>query len=134
MNIQEFSQTNNCVFSLTYHMVLVVKRRRPALTGPMIDRIRLIAQARCEARGGHLVELGGEVDHVHLLFQLPPTEGLADFANALKTNSSRLLRRDYPQLKRLGSALWSPSYFVCTCGGGSLEAVKEYVRSQERPD
>lgn len=62
MKKQAFSHTNNCVFSLTYHMVLVVKRRRPVLTGPMIDDAREIARLRCEARSGRLIELGGEVD------------------------------------------------------------------------
>ena len=134
MNMQAFTRTNNCVFSLTYHMVLVTKRRRPVLTGAMIDTARSIAHERCNVRAGELVAFGGEADHLHLLFRLPPAESLADFANAMKTNSSRLLRRDFPQLKRMGSALWSPSYFVCSCGGASLETVKDYVRSQERPD
>ncbi|PZO72208.1 MAG: IS200/IS605 family transposase, partial [Mesorhizobium amorphae] len=53
---------------------------------------------------------------------------------AAKTSTSRRLRRDHPELRRLGDALWSPSYFVASCGGASLETVKGYVRSQERPD
>lgn len=134
MNMQAFSRTANCVFALTYHMVLVTKRRRPVLSGLMIDQARDIATERCEVRGGRLVEFGGEADHLHLLVSLPPTVALAEFANALKTSTSRLLRRDHPGLRRMGGALWSPSYFVSSCGGASLETVKDYVRSQERPD
>lgn len=134
MNMQAFSRTNNCVFALSYHMVLVTKRRRPVLTGAMIDQARAIAAERCEVRGGRLVEFGGEADHLHLLIALPPAVALAEFVNALKTSTSRLLRRDHPGLRRIGGALWSPSYFVCSCGGASLETVREYVRSQERPD
>ena len=134
MNMQAFSRINNCVFALSYHMVLVTKRRRPVLTGAMIDQARAIAAERCEVRGGRLVEFGGEADHLHLLIALPPAVALAEFVNALKTSTSRLLRRDHPGLRRMGGALWSPSYFVCSCGGASLETVREYVRSQERPD
>ena len=134
MNMQAFSRTNNCVFALSYHRVLVTKRRRPVLTGAMIDQARPIAAERCEVRGGRLVEFGGEADHLHLLIALPPAVALAEFVNALKTSTSRLLRRDHPGLRRIGGALWSPSYFVCSCGGASLETVREYVRSQERPD
>ena len=131
---QAYTRTNNCVFSLTYHMVLVVKRRRPALTAAMLDAAREVIVERCSTRGGRLIEFGGEADHLHMLVALPPTEALADFANAAKTGTSRRLRRDFPVLKRLGPALWSPSYFVCSCGGASLETVKDYVRAQERPD
>lgn len=76
----------------------------------------------------------GEADHIHILVALPPTVALSEFANAAKTSTSRRLRRDFPTLRRLGNALWSPSYFVCSCGGASLETVKHYVRSQQRPD
>ena len=115
-------------------MVLVVKRRRSALTSAMLDTAREVLEERLATRGGRLIEFGGEADHLHLLVSLPPACSLADFANAAKTSTSRRLRRDFPTLRRLGAALWSPSYFVGTCGGASLETVKEYVCSQERPD
>jgi putative transposase len=134
MHEQAYTHTNNCVFSLTYHMVLVTKRRQPVLTAAMLEAAERILRERCATRGGRLVEFGGEADHLHMLVSLPPTAMLADFANAAKTSTSRLLRRDHPKLKRIGPALWSPSYFVCSCGGASLETVREYVRAQERPD
>ena len=134
MRLQDYSHTANCVFSLSYHMVLVTKRRRPVLTGPMIDAANALARLRCEARGGRLIEFGAEVDHLHLLLQLPPSVPVSDLANALKTNISRTLRRDFPALRRIGDALWSPSYFVTSCGGAGLETLRDYVRSQERPD
>lgn len=76
------------------------------------------------------IEFGGEEDNLHLLVSLPPASALADFANALKTSTSRLLRRDFPILKRRGSALWLPSHFVCSCAGASLKTVKKYVQRQ----
>ena len=134
MTYQEINRTNNCVFILTYHLVLVTKRRRGVLTGEMLTAAEAAIRERCETRGGALVEFGGEEDHLHVLVSLPPAVALADFVNAVKTSTSRRLRRDFPALKRMGDALWSPSYFVCTCGGASLETVREYVRSQERPE
>lgn len=134
MRLQDYSHTANCVFSLSYHMVLVTKRRRPVLTGPMLEVAEALARARCAARGGSLVEFGAEADHIHLLMRLPPSVPVSDLANAVKTNISRTLRRDFPALRRIGPALWSPSYFVTSCGGASLETVKDYVRAQARPD
>ena len=134
MRLQDYSHTANCVFSLSYHMVLVTKHRRAVLTGPMIDAARDLARLRCDARGGRLVEFGAEADHIRLMLQLPPSVPVSDLANAIKTNISRRLRRDFPALRRLGDALWSPSYFVTSCGGAGPETVRDYVRAQERTD
>ncbi len=134
MSDQSYSHTNNCVFSLHYNMVLVTKRRRAVLTPEMLRAAEIAIRERCDVRGGALEKFGAEADHIHILFSLPPAEAVADFANAVKTTTSRRLRRDFPSLKRLGGALWSPSYFVSNCGGAPLETIKEYVRSQERPD
>lgn len=134
MELQAYTTTNNCVFSLNYHMVLVTKRRRKLLTAEMILHAEGLARERLATRSGSLIEFGGEADHLHLLFSLPPAESIAGFANALKTSTSRMLRRDFPELKKSGAALWSPSYFVCSCGGASLKTVKKYVQAQERPN
>lgn len=91
----------------------------------MLDAARLVLGECCSTRGSRMIEFGGEADHLHMLVALPPTEALADFANAAKTGTSRRLRWNFPVLKRMGPALWSPSYFVCSCGGASLQTVKD---------
>ena len=128
------THANNCVYALNYHMVLVTKRRRPVLTGPMLDAAMIAIRERCERRGGGLTEFGAEADHVHALVSLPPAAGLAGFVNAVKTTTSRRLRRDFPELRRIGGALWSPSYFIASAGGAPLDRIRDYVRQQERPD
>jgi putative transposase len=151
---------NNCVYALHYHLVLVTKRRRPVLTGPMLEAAEAAIRERCALRGGHLEEFGAEAEHVHALVSLPPAATLAEFVNAVKTTTSRRLRRDFPQLRRLGDALWSPSYFIASAGGAPLDRIqatspeamrdgstgvscaicakhpliKAYVRAPDRPD
>ena len=128
------THANNCVYALNYHLVLVTKRRRPVLTGPMLGAAEIAIRERCELRGGKLKEFGAEADHVHALVSLPPAATLAEFVNAVKTTTSCRLRRDFPQLRRIGDALWSPSYFIASAGGAPLDRIKEYVRAQGRPD
>jgi putative transposase len=132
--MQDMAITNNCIYALHYHLVLVTKRRRPVLTGPMLAAAEIAIAERCALRGGSLEEFGAETDHIHALVSLPPAATLAEFVNAVKTTTSRRLRRDFPQLRRMGDALWSPSYFVASCGGAPLDKIKEYVQAQERPD
>ena len=38
------------------------------------------------------IEIGGRPDHVHILASLPKTMALADFARAIKANSSRRIK------------------------------------------
>jgi putative transposase len=136
MHSTELKQRFHCVFSLNYHLVLVTKYRRKCLTGEMLGVIDRLAKERCESRDGRLIEINGEADHVHLLVSLPPHIALSEFVNALKTNTARVLRRDFA--KALAShysepVLWSRSYFAMTVGGAPIEVLRQYIENQDRP-
>ena len=129
-------QRHHCVYALNYHLVLVTKYRRKCLTAPMLEVIERLARERCTSRDGELIECNGEADHVHLLVSLPPHIALSEFMNALKTNTARLLRRDFKEeLGRWYSApvLWSLSYCAISVGGAPLEVLKRYIEQQDRP-
>jgi putative transposase len=101
----------------------------------MLERFRDIATARCEGWGGKLLEVNGEVDHIHLLIALPPNLDLSNFVNNLKTTSSRLLRKEFAQ--HLAAvyrkpAFWSRSYCIISGGGAPLSIIKQYIEQQER--
>lgn len=90
----------------------------------------------CEKWGCELLEFSGEADHVHVLFDAPPTVEPAKFVNSLKTVTSRLLRRDHGE--HLAAfyrkpVLWTASYAIFTTGGAPLEVIKKYVAGQKRP-
>ncbi len=62
--------------------------------------------------------MDGERDHVHLLVNYPPTLSVSNLVNSLKGVSSRLLRRDRPDIAEryyYKGVLWSPSYFAASC-------------------
>jgi putative transposase len=133
----EFSKQYHCVYALHYHLVMVTKYRRRCLTGPMLERFREIAAVRCVGWGGGLIECNGEPDHVHLLISLPPSLELSGFVNNLKTTTSRLLRKEFPdELYRVYSkpALWSRSYCIVSCGGAPLSIIRQYIEQQDRPE
>ena len=130
MKKQDLTHKNHCVYALSYQMVLVTKRRRRVLTPNAFAAARGMIQARVDARDGRLLEFGGEPDHLHILVSLPPAASIADFANAVKTSVSRRLRRDFPHIRAAGPALWSPSYFVRSCGQVDADTVRDYIRAQ----
>ena len=81
-----------------------------------------------------LVALDGEDDHVRLLVEYPPQIQLSKLVNSLKGVSSRLLRKELPELacRYWKGVLWTPSYFAASCGGSPLEVVKQYVENQRQ--
>jgi putative transposase len=104
---------HHCVFALHYHLVLVTKYRNKVLTAAMLDAFEAQARERCFAWGGELSECNGEADHVHLLLQLPPTVALSDFVNALKTGTSRRLRKEFAVHVR--KFYWKPAFWSRSC-------------------
>lgn len=86
----------------------------------------------CRDFGAELVECSGEDDHVHLLVTYPPKVSLSKLVNSLKGVSSRKLRDMRPEItgRYHQGVLWTPSYFVASCGGALLFVIAQYVRSQ----
>lgn len=79
-----------------------------------------------------ILEIEGETDHIHLLVEIPPKLAVSQIVNSLKGVSSRMLRKNYPQLRKYKS-LWSPSYFAISCGGAPIDAIEHYIREQSTP-
>jgi putative transposase len=134
---QELDALFHCVYALHYHLVIVTKYRRKALTRPMLDRFDQLAAERVLGWDGRLIEINGESDHVHMLFTLPPKHALSDFVNALKTATSRRLRAEFPaEVNRFyrQPVLWSRSYCVISSGGAPLAVLRQYIEDQERPE
>lgn len=130
-----FYVNRHSCFLLQYHMVLVMKYRKPALTGAVKDCVYNALREGLENRGCNVLDMNGEADHVHILFEAPPNEKLTELANVLKTRSARMTWKRYPrELKKFywnGQHLfWTDSYFVTTVGNNT-NAVSEYIKKQQ---
>jgi putative transposase len=90
----------------------------------------------CTKFEAELVEFGGEDDHVHLLVSYSPKTSISSLVNSLKGVSSRMLAKEFGRIHRWfhKGVLWSPSYFVSSCGGAPLEIIRRYVANQASPD
>ena len=125
-----------CVFMMHVHLVFVTKYRRRVFTKQILTDLQEIFSHVCHRFQSELVECNGEYDHVHLLVNYPPICSVSRLVNSLKGVSSRLIRKkDYPSITQAlsGNSLWSPSYFAASCGGASLDTIKQYVESQQTP-
>ena len=125
----------HCVFKMHVHLVFVSKYRRKVFDGDAIDRMRRMFAKVCEDMEASLVEMDGEDNHVHLLVEYPPKLAVSVLVNSLKGVSSRLLRKERPDLRKRywKNVLWSPSYFASSCGGAPIGIIKQYIEQQQTP-
>ena len=127
-------KTSNAVFSLNYHLIVIVKyRKKVFIEETIISDIKSIFEAIASNYEVVIIEQECGVDHIHVLFRCKPTLDITKFINVLKGNSSRKIRAKYNNLlkdKLWGDAFWSPSYFLATTGNVTIDVLKEYVENQ----
>ena len=125
------------VYRLNAHIVLVVKYRRKAINPAILKRLQQIFQDTLAKWESQLVEFNGEEDHVHLLIDYKPDIPLSTLIGNLKTVSSRLIRKENLWLANKyfynKPYFWTGAYFVASCGGVTVEQLKQYVENQEQP-
>ena len=128
----ELDTNNHSVFALYYHLILVVKYRRKVINDDISTRLREIFERISPDYYITVNEWNHDGDHVHILLRAQPHSNLSKFINAYKSASSRLIKREFPEIRqRLWKEFfWSRSYCLITTGGAPLEVLKQYIESQ----
>jgi putative transposase len=134
MTKSNYKSINHCVYLIRYHLVLVIKYRKPVIDSAILKRLKVLTHERVDAWNGEVIEINGEPDHLHILFELPPNHAISDFVNALKTGTSRRIKKEFEATVRKylwKEAFWSRSYCIVSCGGAPLTVVKQYLENQK---
>ncbi|MFE8095172.1 IS200/IS605 family transposase [Bacillus toyonensis] len=128
----KLDSNNHSVFLLYYHLVLVMKYRRNVFDDDMSNYAKDMFVRLSENYNITLVEWNHDVDHVHILFKTHPNTEMTKFINAYKSASSRLIKRDFPQVKKKlwKEMFWSRSFCLLTTGGSPIDVVKTYIENQ----
>lgn len=130
--MRDLDNNAHSVFLLHYHLIMVVKYRRKVIDDRISERAKNIFEYISPSYGIVLEEWNYDVDHVHVMFRAQPRSELSKFINAYKSASSRLLKKEYPEIRsRLWKeAFWSQSFCLLTTGGVTIEVVRQYIESQ----
>ena len=117
---------------LQYHLVFIPKYRRRVLRGKVPVRLKQLFYEACRINGWRITELSIQVDHVHMLIQIGPSESVAHIVQMLKGGSSRMMRKEFPELEEFlwGDSFWADGYFAETVGSAEESVVKRYIREQ----
>ena len=96
------------------------------------DRAREIFERIAPTYGITLEEWNHDVDHVHMLFRAQPKTELSKFICAYKSASSRLLKKEFHEIRRKlwKEFFWSRSFCLLTTGGAPIEVIRRYIESQ----
>ncbi|MDE0688529.1 MAG: IS200/IS605 family transposase [Candidatus Poribacteria bacterium] len=80
--------------------------------------------------GYEIREVETQQEHVHLLVEIPPTDSIDKIVGKIKGYTAKVLREEYPSLKSRLPSLWTRSKFVSSCGGVTLQVIKDYIEGQ----
>lgn len=120
------------VFALNYHLILVIKYRRKVLDDNISLRAKEIFDYISPRYNITSLEWNHDKDHIHILFSGHPNSEISKFINAYKSASSRLLKKEFPQIKQFlwKDKFWSQSFCLISVGGAPLSVLKQYIESQ----
>lgn len=128
----ELESNNHSVFLMYYHLVLVIKYRRKVIEDAISTRLYEIFEYIQPKYNITLQEWNHDRDHVHILFKAHPNSELSRFINAYKSASSRLIKKEFPIIRKFlwKEYFWSRSFCLLTTGGAPIETIKKYIENQ----
>lgn len=73
----------------------------------------------------------GEKVYFNITGKKSPTS-LTKFINAYKSASSRIIKKEFPHIRKYlwKEMFWSKSFCLLTTGGAPIEVIKKYIEEQ----
>ena len=101
------------------------------MVGGVDDRLKeLIMEKQCQY-GYTVLDMEVMPDHVHLLLDVNPKIGVFSVVNKIKGYTSKIIREEFPGVRKKIPTLWTRSKFISSVGAVTLEVVKRYIEDQK---
>ena len=128
----KLDSNHHSVFLMHYHLILVVKYRRNVINDAISERLREIFESIAPNYNITGEDWNHDGDHIHVLFKGHPNTGLSKFINAYKSASSRLMKKEFPQIRKIlwKEMFWSRSFCLLTTGGANIDTIRQYIETQ----
>jgi putative transposase len=117
---------------LLFHLVFLPKYRRKVLNKPIAQRLKNLFYEACKVNNWWIDELEIQPDHIHMIIQIRPNVRLSDVVKILKGGSSKVIRKEFPDLKDFlwGDNFWATGYFAESVGKVNYSTMKDYIKNQ----
>ena len=112
---------------LTYHIVFATKYRQRSIRNDMNERLYEYIGGTIRGKKGHLIEIGGVEDHIHILAGLSPAIAVSEVIRDVKANSSKWMTDEVGQ----SDFEWQKGYGGFTVSYDRIDLVGNYIRNQE---
>ena len=134
MRIQKLSHST---YYHSYHIVWGTKYRRKFLKPYVKDSLlKLLSILEEKHPTLHFETVNVDEDHVHMQVEISPTVSVSEAVKAIKTFTSRKLRKEFKFIKRIylwKEGIWSVGYFSSTIWLNEA-IIRRYIEEQWKED
>ena len=106
--MDDMDRNQHSVYLLYYHLIMVVKYRRKVIDDAISEQAKDLFVKIGDNYGLVLEEWNHDIDHVHVMFRAKPQTELSKFINAYKSASSRLIKKEHPEIRE---KLWKEAFW-----------------------
>lgn len=119
------------VYNLGYHIIWCPKYRRNVLINGIDTRLKQLITDKCEELECQIIEMNIMPNHIHIFIKTKPIISPHFLIQQIKGYSSRILRQEFPELKRKLPNMWTRSYYIESVGHISETTIKNYIQDQK---
>lgn len=127
-----YRKTQHSVYNITLYLVLVVKYRRDVINDIISNKIRDIFDNIGLAHDVEIIEWNYDKDHIHTIISISPSTNVTKYVNATKSASSRLIKKEFPEVKEKlwKDCFWTAGFYVNSTGSTQIDVVENYILQQ----
>jgi len=127
-------RTSHAVYDTKYHLVWAPKYRK-WMRDEIRTRVEQLFDKIAQDFGFEIDEMEIAPDHVHLFLSFPPQYAIAKVVGILKSISSSVLFKEYPELREelWSRQFWEDGYFARTVGDEvTAKMIQRYIAYHKR--
>ena len=125
---QEEIVMGHTYISALIHCVFSTKNREPLLDPEIRERLWPFIGGIARDNRIIALEVGGQVDHAHMLLSLPATIPIAKAMQIIKTGSSLFVKETFSRSRPFS---WQEGYGAFSVSISARENTMHYIRNQE---
>lgn len=111
------------------HITFSTKYRLPLIQPSIANELYAYIGGICKEFECHPIEIGGFVDHVHILCMLSKKVALMDLLRLIKCNSSKWIKSFG---EKYDGFYWQDGYAAFSVNHKDVKAVADYIQNQEQ--
>jgi REP element-mobilizing transposase RayT len=109
------------------HLIFSTKNREPSIKQDYEEELFKYLGGVCKAHDCAPIQVGGHLDHVHILCLLNKNMALAKLLEEIKTDSSKWMKK---RAEELSDFYWQDGYGAYSVNPSEVDTVINYIKNQ----